>query len=105
MKKLKITVFLLCFLVSLSITAQVEKAPNRSEGEGPWDQLIIRGVTLINGTLAPPVGPVDIVVENNRIVSVQTVGYPGVNIDDSRRPQLREGGKELDAEGMYSVRT
>jgi len=75
MKKLKITVFLLCFLVSLSITAQVEKAPNRSEGEGLWDQLIIRGVTLVNGTLAPLVGSVDIVVEYNRTVSADFTSY------------------------------
>lgn len=100
MKNLQI-VFLLCFLASFNVDAQVEKAPDRSEGEGPWNQLIIRGVTLINGTLAPPVGPVDIVVENNRIVAVEIVGYPGVEIETSKRPQLKSGGKELDAEGMY----
>ena len=31
--------------------------------EGPFEQLIIRGVTLINGNGAPPIGPVDVVVE------------------------------------------
>ncbi|RAV30747.1 amidohydrolase family protein [Sinomicrobium soli] len=81
--------------------AQIEKAPPREEGEGPWPQLIIRGATLINGTLAPPTGPVDIVVENNRITDVKTVGYPGVEIDPERRPELKPGGKELDATGMY----
>ena len=34
-------------------------------GDGPYDQLIIRGVTLINGDGSPPKGPVDIVVKNN----------------------------------------
>lgn len=81
--------------------AQVEKAPERTAGEGPWPQLIIRGVTLINGNGAPPTGPVDIVVENNRIIRVSVVGYPGVPIDENRRPQLKPGGKELDATGMY----
>lgn len=81
--------------------AQVQKAPPRAEGEGPWSQLIIRGVTVIDGTLSPPVGPVDIVVEGNRIVNVVTVGYPGVPIDEARRPKLAAGGKELDASGMY----
>ena len=42
-----------------------------SQSEGPFDQLIIRGVTLINGNGAPPIGPVDIVVENN-ITSIFT---------------------------------
>jgi len=38
-----------------------------SQSEGPFKQLIIRGVTLINGNGAPPIGPVDIVVENKLI--------------------------------------
>lgn len=70
-------------------------------GEGPFNQLIIRGVTLINGDGSPPRGPVDIVVENNKIVSIQVVGYPGVKINEKRRPKLMKGGKELDASGMY----
>jgi imidazolonepropionase-like amidohydrolase len=69
--------------------------------EGPFDQLIIRGATLINGNGAPPQGPVDIVIEQNRIIKVQVVGYPGVAIDPERRPALRPGGKEINAEGMY----
>ncbi|MDH5476137.1 MAG: amidohydrolase family protein [Cyclobacteriaceae bacterium] len=96
--------FLLLVLLVLFVSpsfAQVKKSPDRTEGEGPWKQLIIRGVTLINGNGAPPTGPVDIVVENNIIKNVKTVGYPGVEIDPSRRPQLKEGGKELDANGMY----
>jgi hypothetical protein len=70
-------------------------------GEGPFDQLIIRGVTLINGDGSPPRGPVDIVVENNIIVAIQVVGYPGVEIEEKNRPKLKKGGKELDASGMY----
>ena len=69
--------------------------------EGPFDQLIIRGATLINGNGAPPTGPVDIVVEGNRIVKVSVVGYPGVEIDPEKRPALKSGGKEIDATGMY----
>ncbi len=71
------------------------------EGDGPFSQLIIRGVTLINGNGAPPQGPIDIVVENNIIKNIQVVGYPGVKIDSSKRPQLKPGGKELDCVGMY----
>ena len=70
-------------------------------GEGPFDQLIIRGVTLINGDGSPPRGPVDIVVENNIIVAIQVVGYPGVEIEEKNRPKLKKNGKELDASGMY----
>lgn len=102
MKKFKFIAFLsFCFMVEFGIQAQAVHAPDRVQGEGPWPQLIIRGVTLINGTLAPPLGPVDIVVENDRIVAVEAVGNPGIPIEESRRPKLKVGGKELDAEGMY----
>lgn len=66
---MKFNILVIIAVLSSSLMfAQIEKAPDRQEGEGPWPQLIIRGATLINGTLAPPMGPVDIVVENNRIV-------------------------------------
>ncbi len=84
-----------------ALTAQVADAPDRRRGEGPYPQLIIRGVTLINGNGAPPTGPVDVVVENNRITDVKVVGYPGVPIDPEKRPQLKDGGRELDCSGMY----
>ena len=83
--------------------AQVEKAPARKTGEGggPYDRLIIRGVTLINSTGAPPIGPVDIVVEKNRIAQIRQVGYSGVPIDPKSRPQATAGTQELNCEGMY----
>lgn len=69
--------------------------------EGPFSQLIIRGVTLINGNGAPPRGPVDIVIEKNIIKNIVVVGYPGMPINATKRPVLKPGGKELNAEGMY----
>jgi dihydroorotase-like cyclic amidohydrolase len=95
-----IGIFLFLQLV-FPLFAQVQKAPDRLEGEGPFSQLIIRGVTLINGEGSPPRGPMDIVVEGNRITGIHAVGYPGVPIRESSRPKLKPGGKELQAEGMY----
>lgn len=101
MKKI---LFLLSFhLVLFTCFSQILKAPEVKEGDGPYTQLIIRGVTLINGTGAPPAGPVDIVIENNRIVQIQTVGSPGLPINQNRRPALKQGGKELNCEGMYAM--
>jgi imidazolonepropionase-like amidohydrolase len=76
-------------------------APDRTEGEGggPYSNLIIRGATLIDGTGAPPIGPVDIVVEGNRIKEIKSVGYPGLEIDESRRPS--NATREIDAHGSY----
>ena len=97
--------FLAMFLVFQTLcmmsVAQIKKAPGRAEGEGPYSQVIFRGATLINGTGAPAVGPVDIVVEGNKIVAIRNVGYPGVDIKESSRPKLKTGGKEIDCSGMY----
>ncbi|WPP52333.1 amidohydrolase family protein [Catalinimonas niigatensis] len=87
--------------LSFSQNQEVPRAPERTEGEGPYEQLIIRGATLINGAGSPPIGPVDVVVEQNRIVAIKTVGYPGVEIDSKQRPKAQAGAKEIDASGMY----
>src|SRR5690625_3245539 len=61
-------------------TKQVKHAPDRKTGEGfgPYDQLVIQGATLIDGTGAPPEGPMDIVIENNTIkeINQSTDDYP-----------------------------
>lgn len=100
MKSLKL-LFLFLLLGSFSVQAQMPDASERTEGEGPYERLIIRGVNLIDGTGSPATGPVDIVVEGNRITSIRTVGYPGLPINENRRPQADENTKVLDAEGMY----
>jgi hypothetical protein len=87
--------------ISISSRAQIPDAPKRAEGDGPYDRLIIRGVTLINSTGAPPVGPIDIVVEKNIITQIRQVGYPGVSIDEKSRPKANAGDRELDCTGMY----
>ncbi len=95
---------LLTFLiVSISVAvAAPPKAPLRGEqGDGPFSRLIIRGATLINGEGAPARGPVDIVIENDRIVNVVSVGYPGVPIRPNQRPHALPGDKEIDATGHY----
>jgi hypothetical protein len=102
MRKILICVTAIFFLITES-SAQITKAPEVKEGMGPYTQLIIRGVTLINGTGAPPLGPVDIVVEQNRIVQISSLGSPGSTINPARRPQLKEGGKELNCEGMFAM--
>ena len=94
MNKFLLPLVLLVFSLNLAFAQSLE-------GDGPHSQLIIRGVMLINGNGAPPQGPIDIVVENNIIKDIQVVGYPGVKIKESDRPQLKPGGKELDCTGMY----
>ena len=85
-------IFILIFIPIVSFSQIFEKQ---------HQQLILRGATLINSTGAPPLGPVDIVIENNIITKIQNVGYPGVPIKNSRRPKLSSGGVEIDCEGSY----
>jgi imidazolonepropionase-like amidohydrolase len=98
---MRCSAFLIIYFFVLAAQAQIKKAPEQKEGDGPWPQLIIRGVTLVDGTGAPAIGPVDIVVEKNRIKQIKLVGSPGIAINESKRPKLTEGGKELNCEGMY----
>ena len=86
--------FVLLVAATLTISAQ-------ELAEGPFNQLIIRSAILINGNGDPPLGPVDVVVEQDKITEVRVVGYPGVEINEKRRPALKPGGREINAEGMY----
>ena len=81
--------------------AQMETTTPRAsdEGEGPFNRLILRGVTIIDGTGAPPRGPIDIVIEGDRIAEISSVGFPGVPINESRRPG--DADRVIDASGMY----
>jgi imidazolonepropionase-like amidohydrolase len=96
MKKIKfIKVYSILFFTFLFLNINAQE-----NSIGPYNQLILRGATLINGNGSPPIGPVDIEINNNIITRVQTVGYPGV---EKRRngPVLQKNGKELDCNGMY----
>ncbi|TLP82830.1 amidohydrolase family protein [Maribacter sp. ACAM166] len=91
-------------ILPILVTAQMIGGPDRTpgEGEGPYDRLIIRGVTMIDGTGGPARGPVDIVVEKNKIVDVVSVGIPKIEIDKTKRPKIGNGKtKEIDAKGKF----
>lgn len=79
--------------------AQAEPAPARpqGEGEGPFDRLVIRGATIIDGTGAPPYGPVDIVIEGNRITDMRSGGTAGLPVGAEDDGDARI----IDASGMY----
>lgn len=101
MKRLILSLILAMPIV-LSAQDIVKKAPLVKEGDGPYTQLIIRGVMLIDGTGAPPVGPVDIIVRNNKITQIAAVALPTPGMaSGSSRIKLEPGGRELNCEGMY----
>lgn len=81
---------LLVAALGIPVNAAVPFAPDRKpgEGEGPFETLIILGAIVIDGTGAPPRGPMDIVISGNKIVTVGRTGDI-------------EGAKVIDATGMY----
>lgn len=97
MKKIHLVLALVSTLVCLpssaanidSLFASIkDDIPKRQFGEGQYDQLIIRGAYLIDGSGAPATGPVDIVVERDRFTEVRSVGTPSIAIDPTNRPEL-----------------
>ena len=82
-----------------ALAAPPDGVAPRTEGEGPYSRLVIRGAIMIDGAGAPPQGPVDVVVEGGRITQIVAVGAPGLPIDEKRRP--KKGDREIDAAGKY----
>ena len=101
MARLPFIVVTLLLSFACTATAAVAPAPARDEGEGPFPQLILRGVTVVTGTGSPAYGPVDIVIEGDRIVDVAIVGTANHPIRDDARPKLAPGGREMDLAGHY----
>ena len=77
-------------------------APARKQGEGagPFKKMVIRGVTLIDGTGGPPLSPMDIVIEGNRITQVRQAGWPGLPQQANREP--RDADFEIDGNAVGS---
>jgi hypothetical protein len=62
-------IFIFVYLLLIgSINSQITPSPLKKEGDGPYSQLILRGVTVINGTGAQAFGPVDLVIEKNKVL-------------------------------------
>lgn len=79
--------------------AAADVIPARTEGIGPFKRVVLRNVTMIDGTGAPAQGPFDIVIENDRIAQIKSIGSPGA-IDPAQR--AAPGDQELDLTG-YTV--
>jgi imidazolonepropionase-like amidohydrolase len=69
-----------------------DPAPERTEGRGPFDHLVITNVMLINGEGSPPQGPMNIHLRDDRIQRIE-----------SARAVEDEGVEILDGSGMYAL--
>ena len=79
-------------LVSL-LLAGIDGAPDRGadEGEGPFERLELRGIILIDGTGGPPRGPLDILIEGDRIADIR------------RTPDEREEAEGEETDGVIAL--
>ncbi|MGV2497438.1 amidohydrolase family protein [Pelagerythrobacter aerophilus] len=79
-------------------TSVADPIPPRSMGVGPYQRIVLRNVTIVNGTGAPAQGPYDIVLSGDRIAEIRSIGVPGA-IDESSRAE--PGDYEIDLTGHY----
>lgn len=85
-----------CLLCYQWVSAAPPAASDRETGDGPYQRLILRDVTVVNGEGAPPRGPLDVVIENDRIAAIRSSG------DDETERQVREADtRVLDLAGHY----
>jgi adenine deaminase len=86
---------------SLTIAAAAHAqrpGPQRAEGEGPFQTLILQNVIVIDGTGSPPIGPMDITITQNRITRVASAGTPGLPPQQRQTPA---GARVMDLRGHY----
>lgn len=98
---MKYITLILSLALSISVLAAPPKAPERQQGDGPYKRLILRNGYMVNGEGAPAQGPVDIIIENDRIKQIIVVGNPGVPIKPEGRPIAQENDQEMDLKGSY----
>jgi imidazolonepropionase-like amidohydrolase len=72
--------------------------PARTEGAGPFNRTVLRNVTMVDGTGAPPQGPVDIVLSGDRITEIRSIGAPRAINEKAR---AAKGDHEIDLTGYY----
>ena len=61
---------------AMPVAAAIAPGTARDQGEGPFAQLILREVILVDGTGSPPYGPVDISIRGGRIDRIRAATGP-----------------------------
>jgi imidazolonepropionase-like amidohydrolase len=75
----------------------VTPATRRDRGVGPFQRLVLRNATVIDGTGAPPLGPMNILVEDGRIaVTKKVTGF--LSTPD---PIFASADHEIDCRGKW----
>ncbi len=82
----------------LVLSAVAAMAQTRPENGRRYPRLAIRNAIIIDGNGTPAAGPKDIIIENDKIVSVVGVDGPALEFGAAKRPKA---DVEIDATGKY----
>ena len=97
---MKFLLLILVIFLPFIASAAPESIPDRVRGEGPFERLILRDVIIINGEGAPPVGPMDVLIEENRIAEIRSLGLIKP-VPESNRIALEPGDQVMELDGHY----
>lgn len=97
---MKFTLTFIIVLFPLFALAAPKEAPDRTRGDGPFDRLVLRGVTIVNGEGAPAIGPMDVLIEGNRIAEIRNLGILSP-VDPERRIAIEPGDQVMELSGHY----
>lgn len=85
--------------MSLGVPAPGMPPASGAEAEGPFARLRITNVMLIDGTGAPPVGPVNVEIAGDRIVKIVEVG--GTRVFNDAADAVDSTVRVIDGKGGY----
>jgi len=102
MKILRSILFtMLVYFPSASLPANAQ-----DKQAGPYRSLVIRNITVIDGSGAPAFGPVDIVIKGNRIDNLQmadAISRAENKADNVEAKQETSPERVIDGKGMYAM--
>lgn len=105
-RSIPLFLIVLCAAISLSLASAQERPPSREKQSGPYRSLVIRNITVIDGSGAPAFGPVDIIIKGNRIDSVQradAISRAEAKADNAEAKQESAPERVIDGRGMYAM--
>ncbi|HET9741871.1 MAG TPA: amidohydrolase family protein [Terriglobales bacterium] len=90
------------FLLFLTICPSLRAQTAAPEQSGPYSTLLIRNVTVIDGSGAPAYGPVNILVKNDHIDQITPIDAIARGRASQNSAELK-ADREIDGTGMYVV--
>jgi cytosine/adenosine deaminase-related metal-dependent hydrolase len=98
------TVLVLCLLASARPSLAQSPKAGEPEQSGPYGSLLIRNVTVIDGSGAPAFGPADVLIKSNRIVrvaSTDAITREEEKAEKEGAPKQAPPDRVIEGKGMY----